>query len=79
MSMNLAEVERLKELIIEPMIDTIREELKPLAQAKADHEARLAKLESNQKKALMGYAGIVAALTLSWNYVKAKWLSKFFT
>lgn len=79
MSMNLAEVERLKELIIEPMIDTIRAELKPLVEAKASHEARLAKLEGNQKKALMGYAGIVAALTLSWNYVKAKWLSKFFT
>lgn len=78
MSLNLAEVERLKELIIQPMIETIQAELKPLVQAKAEHEQRLAKLEGNQKKALMGYAGIVALLTLGFNYVKAKWLSKFF-
>lgn len=79
MSLNLEEVQRLKTLIIEPMIATIQEELKPLVQAKTEHEQRLAKLEGNQKKALMGYAGIVAALTLAFNYVKAKWLSKFFT
>lgn len=97
---NLNDIEQLKRLIVDPMIETIRAEIRPIARtaystrtrvdtlehnvedvpaAVTDQGNRLAKLESNQKKALLGYSGIVLLVTMGFNYAKAKWFSKFFS
>lgn len=81
MSMNLKDLddaEKFQKHFVTPLVEQIRTELSPLVKASQDHEARLVKLESNQKKALLGYAGIVAVVTGGWHYVKAKYLSNFF-
>lgn len=76
---NLDDAEKFQKHFVTPLVDAVKAEMKPLVDAKLDHESRLSKIESNQKKALLGYAGIVAALTVAFNYVKARWLSKFFS
>lgn len=91
---NLDDIEQLKRLIVDPMIEAVRAEIKPIARTTyanrnrlqaleadvpANLDTRLGKLESNQKKALLGYAGIVMLVTMGFNYVKAKWLSHFFS
>lgn len=75
---NLDDAEKFQKHFVTPLIDAVRAEVKPLVDAKVDHEARLGRIESNQKRALVGYAGIVASLTIAFNYVKAKYLSKLF-
>lgn len=76
---DIDDAEKFQKHFVTPLIDAVRAEVKPLVDAKLDHEKRLAGLESNQKKALIGYAGIITVLTVAFNYVKAKYLSKFFS
>lgn len=98
---NLDDVEQLKRLIVDPLIENIRAELRPVAKTtyanrnrlnrmegdiaqleagvktEADNASRLSKLESNQKKAMLGYAGIVMLTTAAFNYLKVKIMAKF--
>jgi hypothetical protein len=72
------QIEAFQRLYIKPMVDEVKSTLAPLVETQRDHGYRLEKLEGNQKKALLGYAGVVAVGTIAFNYIKVKWLSKFF-
>lgn len=76
---NIDDAEKFQKHFVQPLVDAVRLEVKPLVDAKLDHDARLKTLEGNQRKALYGYAGLVAVLTVAFNYVKAKFLAKFFS
>lgn len=76
---DIEDAEKFQQHFVTPLVEQIRAELKPLVMTSQAHEARLAKLESNQKKAMLGYAGIVALVTAGWHYAKAKYLNKFFS
>lgn len=75
MPLNLNDADKIKELIVQPMIDALRLEIKPLVDMKQFHEARLVKLENNQNRALIGWgvfaSGIAIAVTASWEWVKS--------
>ena len=78
---------RFQQLFVEPLVDAVRAELKPLAERAKQHEEadqqrfadvnnRLNAIEGNQKKALFAYAAIVAAVTAAvsagWAWLKSK-------
>lgn len=73
---NLEDVERFKRLFLDPIQQSVRDELAPLTQQVRDHDVQIKSLQSNQKKAMLGYAGIVAAVTIAFNYFKAKFIAK---
>ena len=68
----MQEAEEFKTLIMDPMIAGIRAELKPVADLAKAHEARIARLESTNRKAMIGWGAIMAAGTLVWNYATGK-------
>lgn len=76
MKVDLNDVEQFQKHFVLPLVDAVRSELKPLVEARADHESRLQRVESNQKKALLGYASIVAVVTVVFNAAWAKIKSK---
>lgn len=75
---NLDDAEKFQKHFVTPLVEAVRAEVKPLVEAQAKTEERLNKLEANQKKALIGYGGVIAVVTLAFNVIKAKFLSKFF-
>lgn len=64
---DLDDAEKFQRHFVQPLIDAVRDEVKPLVKAQADHEDRLKQLESNQKKALVGFAGIVIVVSVVFN------------
>lgn len=54
------EIEFLKTNIVQPMIEALRTEVKPIVETAKDFEKRIAKLETNQKKALTGYSAFIS-------------------
>jgi hypothetical protein len=73
---NLHDAEELKRLVVEPMIESIRAELRPLTDKVSNHEQRVGKIESNQKKALGIYAMLAMfggmGFTAGYNWVVRK-------
>jgi|1185.fasta_scaffold59536_2 hypothetical protein len=74
MPLNLEDAENIKKVIVDPVVDALRLEIAPLRKELEEHEwkikgqyARIIKLEGNQKKALLGYAGIVALVSIGFN------------
>lgn len=87
MPLNLNDADKIKELIVQPMVDAVRAEMRtatdamrdqiqPLVALKQNHEDRLGKLENNQKRAMVGWgvfaSGMALAATASWEWVKSK-------
>jgi hypothetical protein len=68
----MEDLEHLQKLIVAPLVDAVREEVKSLVAGYQAHETRLAALEGSQRKALLGYAGIVALITIGFNWIKQK-------
>lgn len=73
------QIEAFQRLYIKPLVDKVETALKPLVDGQTNHGERLDRLEGNQRKALLGYTGVVMIVSVGFNYVKAKWLSKFFS
>jgi ribosome-interacting GTPase 1 len=74
MPLNLEDAENIKKVIVDPVVEALRAEMAPLRKEIEEHEwkikgqyARIVKLEGNQKKALLGYAGIVALVSMGFN------------
>jgi hypothetical protein len=74
MPLNLEDAENIKKVIVDPVVEALRAEIAPLKKELEDHEwkikgqyARIVKLEGNQKKALLGYAGIVAVVSFGFS------------
>ena len=69
----------LREHIVSPMLEALEAKVKPIVDAAAAHEARITKLEQNQRKALTGYTAFVAVvssgLAIGAGSVKA-WFTK---
>ena len=74
--MTMEEGEQLKRIVVQPMIDGLRQEMQPIVKLLNAHDARLAKLEGTNKKAMVGWATIAAVCTLGWNWVQGKVRSK---
>ncbi len=72
---DLEDIERFQRLFVEPLVKSVREELKPLTTASADHTARLDKLEGNQKKAMFGFAGLTLVASTAIG-LSVDWLRK---
>ena len=66
------EGEQLKRIVVQPMIDGIRQEMQPVIKLLNAHEARIAKVEAQQKRALVGYGALCLGGTAIWNWVQAK-------
>lgn len=73
---NLNDAEQFQKHFVTPMIDAVKTEIAPLVQQGADHEKRLKGLESNQKKALVGYSVVAVLIGSAVGYVKAWIVSK---
>lgn len=86
MPLNLNDADKIKELIVQPMVDAVRAEIAPLVATKQNHEDRIArleaqknerldKLESNQRKGLWGWGVFASAVALGvgslWGWVKS--------
>lgn len=86
MPLNLNDADKIKELIVEPMVNALRAEMAPLLAVKQNHEDRIAKLESgkneridkleaNQKKGLWGWGVFASAVAIGvgslWGWVKS--------
>jgi wobble nucleotide-excising tRNase len=73
---DIDEAEKLKELIVQPMVDAIRSEIKPIADQVTNHNQRIKTLEDNQKRALAGFAVYSTGLSLlvgsAWGWIKSK-------
>ena len=74
MPLNLEDAENIKKVIVDPVVEALRAEIAPLKEKLSEHDwklkgqyARIVKLESNQKKALLGYAGVVALVSIGFN------------
>lgn len=63
------EIEFVKTNVVKPMIDALERTVEPLVAASKDHESRLAKLESNQKKALTGYSVFISVVSAGFAIV----------
>lgn len=74
---DLEDAERFQKLFVAPLVDAVRAEVKPLVEADRDHEDRLKKLESNQKRALVGLSAVVLAVTIAFNAVVDYLRNKF--
>lgn len=66
MPLNMEDAEQIKKIIVDPMIEALKAELEPFRDTVENHEwrikgqySRIVKLEKNQRKAMIGYAGIV--------------------
>lgn len=74
--MRLDEAEQIRNVIVDPLVDALRAEILPIKTLVDQHEKRLKEIESNQHKALLGFAGVALALTLAfnamWVWVKRK-------
>ncbi len=55
---DLEDAARFQELFVKPMVDAVRAELKPLTKTVYATRERVQKLEGNQRKALIGLAGL---------------------
>jgi hypothetical protein len=74
---DLDDAEKFQRHFVAPMVDAVRAELAPLVKSDQAQEARIAKLEGNQKKAMAAYA--VIALLGSMGLTQAKaWVAKKF-
>ena len=70
--MTMDEGEQLKRIVVEPMIDGLRKEMQPIIKLLNAHDTRLDKLESTNKKAMVGWATIATVGTVGWNWLQAK-------
>jgi uncharacterized coiled-coil protein SlyX len=77
---NLEEAQAFQEVFVKPLVDAIREEIRPVIVMNRRQEVRIKKLERNQRKALTGFAGIVAlvsaAVTLTVEVAKEHFFGK---
>lgn len=84
---NFADAKLFRELFIDPAIEAIREEMRshlgPIAEtqkavtAKVDgFDARMSRVEKDQKKALLGWGvyatALAAGMTYAWKYISSK-------
>lgn len=82
----LANAELYKRLVVQPMIDAVRAELKsgltPIASVQDSHASRIgatetavANLQASQKKALIGWGvlslGVASAVSAGWQVIKS--------
>jgi hypothetical protein len=61
---NLDDAEQFQRMFVTPLIEAVRKEICPLIRQVEDNEARIKTMEKNQKRALIGYGGIVAVAAL---------------
>lgn len=54
------EIEFLKVNVVQPMVDAIKTEIKPIVENAQKFEERITALEKNQKKALTGYSAFIS-------------------
>ena len=74
--MTHGEMEAVKEVIVDPLVKAVRDEITSIRVDVAAHTDRLNKLESNQSRALVGMAALaVAASSIAsvvWHWLTAK-------
>jgi len=78
--LDLNDAEQIKTLVVGPMVSALRSEIEtqlgPLVKAQIDHEARIAGLEGNQKKAMIGWGAASLAVsvlvTSIWEWIRSK-------
>jgi hypothetical protein len=78
--LTLADAERIKTVIVEPLIQKVGEHFDPIVKAVMDDlkdvKSRVGALESHEKRALIGwsvYASAAAmAISYLWSWVKSK-------
>ena len=78
--LDLNDAEQIKALIVDPMVTALRQEiesqLSPLLKSQQDHETRIAGLESDQKKAMLGFGvlslAVSAGVTAAWQWIRSK-------
>ena len=72
---DLEDIERFQRLFVEPMVKSVREELKPLTEMAKDTQERVVKLEKNQGRALVG-VGAVALLISTATGLGVDWVRR---
>lgn len=74
---NLDDAEKFQKHFVTPLVDAVRAEVRPLVESDRMQNEAIQKLQSNQKKALIGFAGISALASIVaaalWNKAK-QWL-----
>jgi hypothetical protein len=72
----LQDLEDLQKLLVDPVVAAVREEVRSVIAYQQSHAARLTALEGNQKKALLGFAGLTVLISSGWgigfNWIKQK-------
>jgi hypothetical protein len=70
LNIKIDDIESFQKHFVSPMIDAMREEIKPLVRDVSDLKDRVTHLESNQKRAMVGWGVFSAALASVLGYGK---------
>lgn len=72
MKVDLADVEQLQRLMVTPLVEAVRAEMKSLVARVDAIEPDVASLKKNQGKALIGWTVLVAIVSAGFGWVKDK-------
>lgn len=70
--MNHGELEAIRDIVVQPLVESVRTELEPLRESIKAHEDRIGKLEANQGKAIVGFGALMVLVTTLWNWISGK-------
>jgi hypothetical protein len=69
-NINIDDIDKFQQHFVLPLVDAVRAEMKPLVEDVTSMKSRLAELEKNQKRAMVGWGVFSAALASVLGYGK---------
>lgn len=75
---DIDDAEKFQKHFVQPLIDGVRAEIKPLVTQTTENTDRISKLEGNQKKALIGYSAVAVLAGSAFGWAKQQIMTRVF-